>query len=206
MVCGCSFVRWDLQSVVTLDAVDGDSNSKSHIALKRIQSPVILLYCSKDEAVWVFLSSYFLTCFLAVFLLTLLFNRYILEEARSLGLIGAGYIWIASSLTTGNPDLTPEVFMLLSNSRRAASVWRIFYIAVVVQHDEILLTVFSVFVVKSYPFISVFIVFEGNDILLVSWFFLAWWDFSVLVNSYWKLEGKCVKITLIGCCIMLYCL
>ncbi|XP_061626331.1 glutamate receptor ionotropic, NMDA 2A isoform X3 [Phyllopteryx taeniolatus] len=83
-----SFVRWDLQSVVTLDAVDGDPNSKSHIALKRIQSPVILLYCSKDEAV------------------------YILEEARSLGLIGAGYIWIVSSLTTGNPDFTPEAFPL----------------------------------------------------------------------------------------------
>ncbi|KAI9525408.1 Glutamate receptor ionotropic, NMDA 2A [Dissostichus eleginoides] len=83
-----SFVRWDLQSVVTLDAVDGDPNSKSHIALKRIQSPVILLYCSKDEAV------------------------YIMEEARSLGLIGAGYIWIVSSLTTGNPDFTPEMFPL----------------------------------------------------------------------------------------------
>uniref|UniRef100_A0A671TV56 Glutamate receptor n=1 Tax=Sparus aurata TaxID=8175 RepID=A0A671TV56_SPAAU len=83
-----SFVRWDMQSVVTLDAVDGDPNSKSHIALKRIQSPVILLYCSKDEAV------------------------YILEEARSLGLIGAGYIWIVSSLTTGNPDFTPEMFPL----------------------------------------------------------------------------------------------
>ncbi|KAM4603323.1 glutamate receptor ionotropic, NMDA 2A [Polymixia lowei] len=83
-----SFVRWDLQSVVTLDAVDGDQNSKSHIALKRIQSPVILLYCSKDEAV------------------------YILEEARSLGLTGAGYIWIVSSLTTGNPDFTPEMFPL----------------------------------------------------------------------------------------------
>ncbi|KAM7419611.1 hypothetical protein PAMA_016624 [Pampus argenteus] len=83
-----SFVRWDLQSVVTLDAIDGDPNSKSHIALKRIQSPVILLYCSKDEAL------------------------YILEEARSLGLIGAGYIWIVSSLTTGNPDFTPEMFPL----------------------------------------------------------------------------------------------
>ncbi|KAM4584994.1 glutamate receptor ionotropic, NMDA 2A-like [Odontesthes bonariensis] len=83
-----SFVRWDLQSVVTLDAVDGDPNSKSHVALKRIQSPVILLYCSKDEAI------------------------YILDEARSLGLIGAGYIWIVSSLTTGNPDSTPEVFPL----------------------------------------------------------------------------------------------
>jgi ionotropic glutamate receptor NMDA 2A len=79
-------VRWDLQSVVTLDAVDIDQNSKSHIALKRIQSPVILLYCSKDEAL------------------------YILEEARSLGLTGFGYIWIVPSLTTGNPEVTPEEF------------------------------------------------------------------------------------------------
>lgn len=116
-VC-CSFVRWDLQSVVTLDAVDGDPNSKSHIALKRIQSPVILLYCSKDEAVWVLFVLLYL--FDSCFLLTPLFNRYILEEARSLGLIGAGYIWIVSSLTTGNPDLTPEVFTRLINCRRAA--------------------------------------------------------------------------------------
>uniref|UniRef100_A0A3P8Y155 Glutamate receptor ionotropic, NMDA 2A n=1 Tax=Esox lucius TaxID=8010 RepID=A0A3P8Y155_ESOLU len=83
-----SFVRWDLQSVVTLDAVDGDANSKAHIQLKRIQSPVILLYCSKEEA------------------------RYILDEARSLGLTGSGYIWIVPSLTTGNPDLTPDIYPL----------------------------------------------------------------------------------------------
>lgn len=113
MVLCCSFVRWDMQSVVTLDAVDGDPNSKSHIALKRIQSPVILLYCSKDEAVWVSLSLFVTPPdFCSESLLTvrtLLLDRYILEEARSLGLIGAGYIWIVSSLTTGNPDFTPEV-------------------------------------------------------------------------------------------------
>lgn len=118
MACRCSFVRWDLQSVVTLDAVDGDPNSKSHIALKRIQSPVILLYCSKDEAVWV-LWVLVVYLFHSCFLLTPRFNRYILEEARSLGLIGAGYIWIVSSLTTGNPDLTPEVFTLLISGGRA---------------------------------------------------------------------------------------
>ncbi|XP_030635970.1 glutamate receptor ionotropic, NMDA 2A [Chanos chanos] len=79
-----SFVRWDLQSVVTLDGVDPDA--KAHVQLKRIQSPVILLYCSKDEA------------------------EFILDEARSLGLTGAGYVWIVPSLTTGNPEQTPEVF------------------------------------------------------------------------------------------------
>ncbi|TWW69638.1 Glutamate receptor ionotropic, NMDA 2A [Takifugu flavidus] len=54
--------------------------------LKKVQSPVVLLYCSKDEAV------------------------YILQEARSLGLTGFGYIWIVPSLTTGNPEIMPEDF------------------------------------------------------------------------------------------------
>uniref|UniRef100_UPI001A98A9FF glutamate receptor ionotropic, NMDA 2A-like n=1 Tax=Gasterosteus aculeatus aculeatus TaxID=481459 RepID=UPI001A98A9FF len=79
-----SFVGWDLQNVIILDAVEEDS--RSQIMLKKVQSPVVLLYCSKDEAV------------------------YILEEARSLGLTGFGYIWIVPSLTTGNPDITPEAF------------------------------------------------------------------------------------------------
>uniref|UniRef100_A0A6Q2WV30 Glutamate receptor n=1 Tax=Esox lucius TaxID=8010 RepID=A0A6Q2WV30_ESOLU len=80
-----SFVGWDLQHIITLDAVEEDS--KSQIMLKKVQSPVVLLYCSKDEAV------------------------FILEEARSLGLTGFGYIWIVSSLTSGNTDATvPEEF------------------------------------------------------------------------------------------------
>jgi len=79
-----SFVGWDLQNIITLDAVEEDS--RSQIMLKKVQSPVVLLYCSKDEAV------------------------YILDEARSLGLTGFGYIWIVPSLTTGNPEITPEAF------------------------------------------------------------------------------------------------
>uniref|UniRef100_A0AAQ6IV77 Glutamate receptor n=1 Tax=Anabas testudineus TaxID=64144 RepID=A0AAQ6IV77_ANATE len=79
-----SFVGWDLQNIITLDAVEEDS--RSQIMLKKVQSPVVLLYCSKDEAI------------------------YILEEARSLGLTGFGYIWIVPSLTTGNPEITPDEF------------------------------------------------------------------------------------------------
>ncbi|XP_028310236.1 glutamate receptor ionotropic, NMDA 2A isoform X2 [Gouania willdenowi] len=79
-----SFVGWDLQNIITLDAVEEDS--RSQIMLKKVQSPVVLLYCSKDEAV------------------------IILDEARSLGLTGFGYIWIVPSLTTGNPEITPEDF------------------------------------------------------------------------------------------------
>ncbi|KAL2086445.1 hypothetical protein ACEWY4_017504 [Coilia grayii] len=80
-----SFVRWDLQSVVTLDGAE--PGSKAHVELKRIQSAVILLYCSKEEA------------------------EFILAEGWSLGLAGAGYVWIASSLATGGAGLTvPEAF------------------------------------------------------------------------------------------------
>uniref|UniRef100_A0A674MRC2 Glutamate receptor n=1 Tax=Takifugu rubripes TaxID=31033 RepID=A0A674MRC2_TAKRU len=79
-----SFVGWDLQNIIVLDAVEEDS--RSQIMLKKVQSPVVLLYCSKDEAV------------------------YILQEARSLGLTGFGYIWIVPSLTTGNPEIMPEDF------------------------------------------------------------------------------------------------
>lgn len=79
-----SFVGWDLQNTVTLDAVDGDT--RTLIQLKKIQSPVILLYCSKDEA------------------------AYILEEARTLGLTGFGFIWIVPSMTTGNTEVTPDEF------------------------------------------------------------------------------------------------
>ncbi|XP_073698779.1 glutamate receptor ionotropic, NMDA 2A [Garra rufa] len=80
-----SFIRWDLQSVVTLDGV-GEPEDRAHVQLKRIQSPVILLYCSKDEAALV------------------------MEEARSLGLTGAGFVWIVPSLTTGSLEQTPEAF------------------------------------------------------------------------------------------------
>uniref|UniRef100_A0A672LLH2 Glutamate receptor n=1 Tax=Sinocyclocheilus grahami TaxID=75366 RepID=A0A672LLH2_SINGR len=80
-----SFIRWDLQSVVTLDGV-GEPEDRAHVQLKRIQSPVILLYCSKDEAALV------------------------MEEARSLGLTGAGFVWIVPGLTTGNLEQIPEAF------------------------------------------------------------------------------------------------
>ncbi|MGH0133975.1 UNVERIFIED_CONTAM: hypothetical protein FKN15_036702 [Acipenser sinensis] len=79
-----SFVGWDLQNMITLDAVAGDT--KTQIQLKKIHSNVVLLYCSKDEA------------------------SYILDEARSLGLTGYGSVWIVPSLSTGNTEITPDEF------------------------------------------------------------------------------------------------
>ncbi|XP_029433099.1 glutamate receptor ionotropic, NMDA 2A isoform X2 [Rhinatrema bivittatum] len=79
-----SFVGWEVLNVITLDTSFGDA--KTQIQLKKIHSSVILLYCSKDEAV------------------------YILAEARALGLTGYGYIWIVPSLTTGNTEIIPYEF------------------------------------------------------------------------------------------------
>ncbi|KAM9372302.1 glutamate receptor ionotropic, NMDA 2A [Phaethornis superciliosus] len=79
-----SFVGWDMQNVIILDTAFGDA--KTQIQLKKIHSSVILLYCSKDEAV------------------------YILDEARSLGLTGYDFFWIVPSLVSGNTEITPKEF------------------------------------------------------------------------------------------------
>ncbi|XP_053132404.1 glutamate receptor ionotropic, NMDA 2A isoform X2 [Hemicordylus capensis] len=79
-----SFVGWDMQNIITLDTAIGDA--KMTIQLKKIHSSVIMLYCSKDEAV------------------------YILDEARSLGLTGYDFFWIVPSLVSGNMEITPKEF------------------------------------------------------------------------------------------------
>uniref|UniRef100_A0ABM5F036 Glutamate receptor n=1 Tax=Pogona vitticeps TaxID=103695 RepID=A0ABM5F036_9SAUR len=79
-----SFVGWDMQNIITLDTTIGDA--KTTVQLKKIHSSVILLYCSKDEAV------------------------YILDEARSLGLTGYDFFWLVPSLVSGNMEITPKEF------------------------------------------------------------------------------------------------
>ncbi|XP_036165899.1 glutamate receptor ionotropic, NMDA 2A [Myotis myotis] len=79
-----SFVGWDMQNVITLDTSFDDA--KTQVQLKKIHSSVILLYCSKDEAVL------------------------ILSEARSLGLTGYDFFWIVPSLVSGNTELIPKEF------------------------------------------------------------------------------------------------
>ncbi|XP_063286351.1 glutamate receptor ionotropic, NMDA 2A [Pelobates fuscus] len=79
-----SFVGWEVENIITLDASYTDAQTL--IQLKKIHSSVILLYCSKDEATYIF------------------------EESRSLGLMGYGHIWIVPSLVTGNTEITPYEF------------------------------------------------------------------------------------------------
>lgn len=63
-----------------------DGDSKIQNQLKKLQSPVILLYCTKEEATTIF------------------------EVAHSVGLTGYGFTWIVPSLVAGDADHVPAVF------------------------------------------------------------------------------------------------
>ncbi|XP_051790365.1 glutamate receptor ionotropic, NMDA 2B-like [Erpetoichthys calabaricus] len=81
-----SFVGWELEEVILLDMSLDDGDSKIQNQLKKLQSPVILLYCTKEE------------------------STYIFEVAHSVGLTGYGYTWIVPSLVTGDSDNVPSEF------------------------------------------------------------------------------------------------
>lgn len=81
-----SFVGWELEEVLLLDMSVDDGDSKIQNQLKKLQSPVILLYCTKEEASTIF------------------------EVAHSVGLTGYGFTWIVPSLVAGDADHVPSVF------------------------------------------------------------------------------------------------
>lgn len=81
-----SFVGWELEEVLLLDMSVDDGDSKIQNQLKKLQSPVILLYCTKEEATTIF------------------------EVAHSVGLTGYGYTWIVPSLVAGDADNVPIVY------------------------------------------------------------------------------------------------
>ncbi|XP_078496279.1 glutamate receptor ionotropic, NMDA 2B [Lissotriton helveticus] len=81
-----SFVGWELEEVIVLDMSLDDGDSKIQNQLKKLQSPVILLYCTKEEATYIF------------------------EVAHSVGLTGYGYTWIVPSLVAGDTDTVPAEF------------------------------------------------------------------------------------------------
>lgn len=77
---------WELEEVLLLDMSVDDGDSKIQNQLKKLQSPVILLYCTKEEATTIF------------------------EVAHSVGLTGYGFTWIVPSLVAGDADHVPSVF------------------------------------------------------------------------------------------------
>ncbi|KAK0138076.1 Glutamate receptor ionotropic, NMDA 2B [Merluccius polli] len=81
-----SFVGWELEEAILLDMSVDDGDSKIQNQMKKLQSPVILLYCTKEEASTIF------------------------HVAHSVGLTGYGYTWIVPSLVAGDADHVPAVF------------------------------------------------------------------------------------------------
>ncbi|KAJ8387534.1 hypothetical protein AAFF_G00152300 [Aldrovandia affinis] len=81
-----SFVGWELEEVLLLDMSVDDGDSKIQNQLKKLQSPVMVLYCTKEEATTIF------------------------QVAHSVGLTGYGYTWIVPSLAAGDADNVPAEF------------------------------------------------------------------------------------------------
>lgn len=77
---------WELEEVLLLDMSVDDGDSKIQNQLKKLQSPVILLYCTKEEANTIF------------------------EVAHSVGITGYGYTWIVPLLVAGDTVVVPAEF------------------------------------------------------------------------------------------------
>uniref|UniRef100_A0A8C7GS98 Glutamate receptor n=1 Tax=Oncorhynchus kisutch TaxID=8019 RepID=A0A8C7GS98_ONCKI len=79
-----SYFMWELQDVLTFDmSADGMNDIRARRLLQQIDAQVLLVYCSHEEA------------------------QYLFRMAGEAGLLGPGYIWILPSLAVGNPDMPP---------------------------------------------------------------------------------------------------
>nr|XP_032822919.1 glutamate receptor ionotropic, NMDA 2C-like isoform X2 [Petromyzon marinus] len=81
-----SFVGWELESILTLDMSEDDSDIKTKALLRKVQTQVIVLYCSKAEAVHLF------------------------GLAENVGLTGFGYVWIVPGLRPSGSSEVPTQF------------------------------------------------------------------------------------------------
>uniref|UniRef100_A0A673XBG6 Glutamate receptor n=1 Tax=Salmo trutta TaxID=8032 RepID=A0A673XBG6_SALTR len=79
-----SYFMWELQDVLTFDmSADGMNDIRARRLLQQIDAQVLLVYCSHEEA------------------------QYLFSMAGEAGLLGPGYIWILPSLAVGNLDMPP---------------------------------------------------------------------------------------------------
>ncbi|CAN0005284.1 unnamed protein product [Lampetra planeri] len=81
-----SFVGWELESILTLDMSEDDSDIKTKALLRKVQTQVIVLYCSKAEAVHLF------------------------GLAENVALTGFGYVWIVPGLRPSASSEVPTQF------------------------------------------------------------------------------------------------
>lgn len=81
-----SYFGWEIQDVLTFEMTQDDSNSRIQRLLRQIDAQVMIVYCSREEA------------------------EYLFQMAEQAGLIGPGYVWIVPSLAVGNMEIPPNSF------------------------------------------------------------------------------------------------
>uniref|UniRef100_A0A8D0GW46 Glutamate receptor ionotropic, NMDA 2C n=1 Tax=Sphenodon punctatus TaxID=8508 RepID=A0A8D0GW46_SPHPU len=81
-----SYFGWELQDILTFEMTQEGTSSKIQRLLRQIDAQVMIVYCSREEA------------------------EYLFQLAEEAGLVGPGYVWIVPSLTVGNMDIPPVSF------------------------------------------------------------------------------------------------
>ncbi|XP_070250635.1 glutamate receptor ionotropic, NMDA 2C isoform X4 [Myotis yumanensis] len=85
-VADASYLGWRLLDVLTLELGPGGTRAHTQRLLRQIDAPVLVAYCSREEAEVLF------------------------EEAAHAGLVGPGHVWLVPSLALGSTDAPPAVF------------------------------------------------------------------------------------------------
>lgn len=78
--------EWEILQTLTLDMTRDGNNSKTKWLLQQIDAQVLILYCSRQEA------------------------EYLFEMADQADLLGPTYVWIVSSIAVGNPEQVAKQF------------------------------------------------------------------------------------------------
>uniref|UniRef100_A0A8D0F6M4 Glutamate receptor n=1 Tax=Strix occidentalis caurina TaxID=311401 RepID=A0A8D0F6M4_STROC len=81
-----SYFGWELQEVLTFEMSQEQSSSRMQRLLRQIDAQVLIVYCSREEA------------------------EYLFTMAEQAGLVGPGYVWIVPSLAVGNMEVPPASF------------------------------------------------------------------------------------------------
>ncbi|XP_078385244.1 glutamate receptor ionotropic, NMDA 2C-like [Cetorhinus maximus] len=81
-----SYYGWEVEQTLTLEMTRNENNSKTKRLLQQIDAQVLILYCSREEA------------------------EYLFELADQVNLLGPGYIWILPSITVGNMERVAKQF------------------------------------------------------------------------------------------------
>ncbi|XP_008829675.1 glutamate receptor ionotropic, NMDA 2C isoform X2 [Nannospalax galili] len=85
-VADASYLSWRLLDVLTLELGPGGPRARTQRLLRQVDAPVLVAYCSRDEAEVLF------------------------AEAAQAGLVGPGHVWLVPNLALGSTDAPPAVF------------------------------------------------------------------------------------------------